>query len=226
MKYATDEQVSAIVRFLVSGRLGFDEAQAIIDTYGPNGTASLPGFAEDIFAPMRMPPHIALLEPRFRDNGVKFAELLAPFFRWHPALKAFNRALVKAGTTAYDVLIWKSRAFACSRMEELRQSRVDRGDAVVIPNTGGRSVDTVATQLFNIETLDIVLARSSLVAHMGGLPPWVFRTLVRSLATASVDVLCTNAPVSFYVPFFRMWLEGNWPLGISKENELLLLVSD
>ena len=221
---ATDEQVAALMRLMSSGAMRYEDAQAIIKAFTPDAFPSY-NPEEDIFAPKRM-PHLALLEKRFRENGAQFVELVVPFFRWRPSLKALNPALVKAGTTAYDVLIWKARAFACSQMDELRRCRMERCEAILIPNTGCHGMDMVAIELFQVEAVASALSKSSLVSHMGGLPPWILETLIRSLAEASADLLTSTTPASFYAPFFRMWLEGNWPLGISKEKELLLLVAD
>jgi len=214
------------MRLLASGRMGHDTARAIIDAHQPPSASSPIGSEEDIFAPKRL-PHLALLEPKFREVGKKFQELVDPFFSWVPALKPLNPDLVKEAVSPYGRVIWNSRIFTNRQADELRNCRVESGDAVLYEDMGvARSNYVAHIELFGHEAVASALTKSSLISRMEGLTPWIRETLVRSLTQACIVMLTTNLPVSFYVPFFRMWLEGNWPLGISKENELLLLIAD
>jgi len=222
-KKATAEQIADIKDILTSDDVRYERAQEFIDAHRPQLIAMRLRRAESEGA--RLPLiRLSYWEQLFPGRGTEIMALLEPFYKWEPKLLPWNSALVLGelymGTEGYhgsavfplkdEERLWAKKARVIDFADGERHAyRFD----LLLDGCGSEQTAAALKGLANVPFMQMLKGR-------------ILDTLLDQLTIACGNVYRANIKASEYMPLFRLWLYGNYPLGLDSDRCLLLLVAD
>jgi hypothetical protein len=220
LKKATEFQTLTIQGILKQCDVQFDAAQAFIEAHLPTGALPISNKVFDV-------ERVAQLEEKFPEFGEKLMELLKPFYGWIPFLTCpDNTRIGRALKERYD----ECCGVVIIRLKEEQQiwsrktADIGFSDSVKARFWSLKAIqDPVRTHAQTVASLSVCLA-NALLAQM--LESRHGDVLLDQLACACEMIMNFGAAASEYGLFFRLWLEGNYPLGKDEGHHLLILVAD